>query len=89
MFVVPCPNTRPKMNCIALKHTKFFFYYWTPLNVLLPHVIPSTQFKFFKAVKVRNAQVKILFLISVKDLVLDRYIICAINMFYFSQTVVD
>ena len=20
------------MNCIALKHTKFFFYYWTPLN---------------------------------------------------------
>lgn len=31
------------------------------LNVLLPHVIPSTQFKFFKAVKIGNVQVKLLF----------------------------
>ena len=31
------------MNCIALKHTKFFFYYWTPLSAGLD-AIPRDQY---------------------------------------------
>ena len=37
------------------------------LNVLLPHAIPATQYKFFKAIETGNVQVKMLFVIIITN----------------------